>query len=241
MVHGVRYTGYGTWSTVNIQQSKVNSQQSMLNSQKSTVKSQKSKVNSQPRLLHLCDFDGTLTRGDSLLRFLWFSLPVSRLAWGSFVVLIKFLSLFFWGKWSNSTAKSALLSTFFKGKTMVELNALGAGFCSKIVPGLLRTDLLETLRLAAKNGDTVVIVSASLDLWLRPFCHLEGFDLLCTELEYLDGKYTGRFSTPNCNGQEKAVRILTAYDLQSFEKTIAYGNSEGDAAMFDLADEVFKF
>lgn len=121
------------------------------------------------------------------------------------------------------------------------MKALGAGFYAKIIPGLLRSDLLETLRLAVKNGEKVVIVSASLDLWLRPFCHVEGFELLCTELEFLDGKYTGRFSTPNCNGQEKAVRILADYDLQSYEKTIAYGNSEGDAAMFELADEVFKF
>jgi len=219
----------------------LNIQQSMLNSQQSTVNGQQSTVKGQPRLLHLCDFDGTLTKGDSLLRFLWFSLPAARLVWGSVVVLFKFLTLLFSEKWSNEAGKAALLSTFFKGKTIEAMKALGAGFYAKKIPGLLRSDLLEKLRLAVKNGEKVVIVSASLDLWLRPFCHVEGFELLCTELEFLDGKYTGRFSTPNCNGQEKAVRILADYDLQSYEKTIAYGNSEGDAAMFELADEVFKF
>lgn len=191
--------------------------------------------------LHLCDFDGTLTRGDSLLRFLLFAVPLPHLLAGSFISALKFLGLIFSGKWSNEAAKAAVLSTFFKGKSVAEMKALGEEFCQKKIRTMLRAELLERLRKALQNDETVVIVSASPDVWLRPFCAEEGFDLLCTELEFDSGQFRGNFATPNCNGAEKARRILAAYDLDSFEKIIAYGNSKGDAAMFALADEVVRF
>ncbi len=193
------------------------------------------------RQLHLCDFDGTLVRADSLLHFLLFAVSVPRLAGACLVLMFKFLALFFSGNWSNSAGKAAVASEFFKGKTALELHAMGAAFCQRKLPALMRGELLEKLRMALRQGDTVVIVSASFDLWLRPFCVAEGFDLLCTELEFEAGRFTGKFATPNCNGAEKARRIQEAYELTAYEKTCAYGNSAGDAAMFALADDVFKF
>lgn len=191
--------------------------------------------------LHLCDFDGTLTKGDSFLRFLLFAVPFTQLGWGSIVLVFKFLALFFSGKWSNEGAKAAVLSEFFKGKTAQEMAGLGANFYQQKIPSMLRVELLETLRKALQKGEIVVIVSASPDIWLRPFCEKEGFELLCTELAYKSGKFTGKFATPNCNGVEKARRIQAAYNLEAYEKISAYGNSKGDAAMYALADEVFKF
>ena len=203
------------------------------------MNSQKSTANGQQ--LHLCDFDGTLTRGDSFVRFLLFAVPLHQLALGGFVLIFKLLDLIFSGKWSNGAGKAAVLAEFFKGKTAEEMGGLGARFCQQKMPALLRTELLESLRQAFQMGETVVIVSASPDVWLRPFCAEEGFDLLCTELEFVGGQFRGKFATPNCNGPEKACRIQAAYDLSSFQKMIAYGNSKGDAAMFALADEVFRF
>lgn len=191
--------------------------------------------------LHLCDFDGTLTRGDSLLRFLWFAVPVYRLAAGCLVLIFKFSGLLLSGKWSNAAGKAMVFSVFLKGKTIAEMESLGETFHQRKLPGLLRTDLMEKLRHANQKGETVVIVSASADVWLRPFCLEAGFDILCTELEYESGLFTGLFATPNCNGAEKARRIRAAYALDSFDHISAYGNSKGDEAMFELADSVFKF
>ncbi len=208
--------------------------------------------------LHLCDFDGTLTRGDSFVRFLIFAVPLPRLALGGIVLLFHFSVLFLKGKWSNEAGKTAVLSYFFKGKTLEEMQALGEHFCQQKLPTLLRLELLALLRQARRDGHKVVIVSASVDTWLRPFCETEGFDLLCTALEFLANenkatplsghpplpevlRFSGHLATPNCNGAEKVRRIQGAYALHSFERIVAYGNSKGDAAMFGLAEEVFKF
>lgn len=197
--------------------------------------------------LHLCDFDGTLTRADSLLRFLRFAVPVWRLPLVAIVLFFRFLALVFRGKWSNEAGKETLLAQLFKHQPARELGALGERFCAEKLTALLRHDLLDQLRAARQKGDIVAVVSASPDIWLRPFCRAEGFDLICTELEFAregphgEMQFTGRLATPNCNGTEKARRIMAAYDLCFFSKIIAYGNSRGDAAMFELAHEVLRF
>lgn len=191
--------------------------------------------------LHLCDFDGTLLRRDSFVLFLGFTVPILPLVFGGMGLIFKFLGLIVVRKWSNSAAKAMVFSTYFKGRSRTEMQALAGSFCEQRIPALIRADLLKKLQNDRQNGDVVVIVSASPDLWLRPFCAAQGFELLCTALEFVDDKFTGGFATPNCNGPEKAHRILAAYPLQSFDKIIAYGNSRGDEAMYALADEVFRF
>lgn len=200
-----------------------------------------------PPTLHLCDFDGTLTWHDSLPRFLWFVVPTPQLVLGSILFVFNNLWLFFTFRWSKSTAKEALFACFFKGKTQADMQALGQAFCSGPLPSLLRRALLDNLRQHQRNGHTVAIVSASPDLWLRPFCVAEGFDLLCTELAYApdkksgESRFSGRFATPNCTGEEKVERIRARYRLSDFTKISAYGNSKGDEAMYTLATDIYQF
>lgn len=191
--------------------------------------------------LHLCDFDGTLTHEDSFLHFLRFAIPLPGLLGGGFVLIFKLLALVLTGQWSNGAGKAAILALFFKGKSEAEMRVLGEDFCQKKLPSMLRAALITQLRRAQEKGETVVIVSASLDVWLRPFCEKEGFALLCTELEYTDQNFTGNFATPNCKGPEKVQRIRAAYKLSEYKKIWSYGNSKGDAEMFELAEKVFKF
>lgn len=198
--------------------------------------------------LHLCDFDGTLTRHDSLWAFLRSTQTVPRLLGGISWVGLSFLGMVLTGKWSNSRGKERLIAHFFAGKTKSELARMGEWFVAQKLPRLLRSDLFASLQVAQRNGETVVVVSASPDIWLRPFCAAAGFDLICTELAYTQAPkvgaepvFDGYFATPNCQGAEKAVRIQGVYSLHLFEKIVVYGNSEGDSSMYQLATEVHHF
>lgn len=197
-------------------------------------------TNKMTRTLVLFDFDGTLTKGDTLVRFLVFALPPGQLLLGFTSLLFQFLALFFQGKWSNGKAKALLFSTFFKGRSQAEIESLGARFCEQLLPGLFRQNMLNLLRDYRLRGATIAVVSASPDLWLKPFVQAENIQLICTELAYVDGYFSGAFSTPNCNGAEKARRIQAEMPLANFEKIIAYGNSSGDEAMFALAHESYR-
>lgn len=200
------------------------------------------------KTIHLCDFDGTLTHRDSLWAFLLFTQPLPRLLGGLCWVGMSFLGMVLAGKWNNSRGKERLLAQFFAGKTKSELAKMGESFVLQKIPSLLRNDLFERLQTAQRNDEKVVVVSASPDVWLSPFCTAAGFDLICTELDYnqtLTGHsepvFSGYFATPNCQGFEKKVRIQAAYSLDLFDKIVAYGNSKGDFAMYELATEVHQF
>lgn len=195
---------------------------------------------SRPKL-HLCDFDGTLYRGNSLLQYLLFAVPAGRLFTAGFQLAFRFAGMFLRGKWANDEGKQGLLATLFKGKSQEEMQASGAAFARKEIPPAIRPALLHVLKNAQAEGDRVVIVSASLDLWLRPYAASQGFELICTELEYSGGIFTGGFARPNCNREEKVRRITAVISLSEYDKVIAYGNPGGDDAMFTLANEVFRF
>ena len=102
--------------------------------------------------------------------------------------------------------------------------------------GNLRGEVLRELLDHKAKGREVCIVSASLDIWLKPFAAQYEVNYLCTGVKYASGKYDG-FSGLNCNREEKAVRIKREYSLGTFGEIIAYGNSSGDKYMFELANQ----
>ncbi|MCF6339182.1 MAG: haloacid dehalogenase-like hydrolase [Sulfurimonas sp.] len=185
--------------------------------------------------LALFDFDGTLTKKDSLNEFLKHSVDTqtylqNMLRFAPFFILWQ-LSLI-----SNSTAKQHLLKMFFKDTNKDEFEKLAKEYSLTKIDSILRKDRFEILQKHKQDGDRVVIVSASLQSWLQPWCDKNKIELLCTQLEFIDGKVTGKFLTPNCSGLEKVNRIKEFLDLNMYETIYAYGDSSGDVQMLDIAD-----
>lgn len=193
----------------------------------------------KPRLV-LFDFDGTLTSGDSFGAFLWYSIPLGRLIAGCFKLLFHLPGLLLTPpEMRAERAKAFILHSFLGDKTRQALQEMGLRFYQNRLKTMLRPQLLERLRQHRDSGDTVALVSASVDIWLQVFCDVECISLICTMLAYEEDVFRGAFATLNCNREEKARRIREAYDLQQFSTIIAYGNSSGDQAMFNLASEVW--
>lgn len=90
---------------------------------------------------------------------------------------------------------------------------------------------------AKKYWHIVVVVSASIEDWLKPWCDENKVKLIATKLEFKNELITGRFASENCYGEEKVRRIKEVYALESFEYIYAYGDSSGDIKMLSLADE----
>lgn len=193
----------------------------------------------KPRIAFF-DFDGTLTRHDSLFGFARHAVGIRKL----FAALMKSMPvIMMWklGKRSNSEAKEALFGYLYKGLDSEFLRKKAESFAD-VLDRDLRPETMEKLQEHLRNGDEVVIVSASMGLWIGPWArrHTIG-KLLTTEPEVdASGKLTGKFLTPNCHGQEKERRILAAYpDIKEYT-SYAYGDSSGDDAMLALADHGIK-
>ena len=190
------------------------------------------------RQLALFDFDGTLTRADTLLEFIRHTHGTFRLQLG-LLVLSPVLVAFKVGLVPNWRAKSLLLWLFYGRKSEKQLRQWGETFSFQKVPHLLRAQGRERLRWHVSQGHEVVIVTASADVWLAPWCRRMGVELLATELEYAAEGFTGKLATPNCYGPEKVRRIEAAYALADYGRIFAYGDTRSDKPMLGLADEAF--
>jgi phosphatidylglycerophosphatase C len=188
--------------------------------------------------LALFDFDGTLTTKDSLLEFIKYSCGSFRY----YLVMAMFSPAIFYHTMitkDGEAAKQKLLSFLFKGKKQSELESIGVAFAEQVLPKIVRAEMMDVLRDMKKHGYRVVVISASISIWLKPWTDGLGVELICTEIEFLKGKFSGRFATPNCNGQEKVVRIKKHLNVMDYSPIYAYGNSKGDLPMLALADFPF--
>lgn len=194
--------------------------------------------NKERNKLALFDFDGTLTRRDTMLAFIQYVDGTWPLVW-SLIAMSPILLMTKLGRYDAEKAKKALLMRHFKGLTEEFLKQKAARFCSTDLPKLFSDDALEKLAFHRSKGHVVYVVSASLDLWIEPWLQAQNLPGICTKIAWTDGVFAGEFATPNCNGPEKARRIQEVLDLSQYERIFAYGDSRGDREMFALAHKTF--
>ena len=186
------------------------------------------------------DFDGTLTTKDSLKLFLIFAFGSFRY-WIGIGILSPWLIGYKLGFVEGGRAKEQLFRYFFRKMKISRFERLCSEF-QLILGRYIRPDMLERLQKARKAGDTLCIISASPENWIRPWAEKEGVDyVIATRLEAdSEGRLTGFFATPNCSGKEKVNRLLAAFpELQNNRKNYtlyAYGDSAGDKPLIDFAD-----
>ncbi len=190
------------------------------------------------KTLVLFDFDGTLTKRDTFPQFVFFSQGYFKGILG-FLFFSPYVFLFLLKLMDGAKLKEKLVAFYFKGENKESLDQKGKAFIEKLISTKsFNKGVFEEFENYIAQKHTVCIVSASLDIWIKPFCEKYGIDYLCTELEYVNCISAGKLKTPNCNGAEKAVRIKQKYNLPDYSKIIAYGNSGGDKAMFELATKI---
>jgi phosphatidylglycerophosphatase C len=185
--------------------------------------------------LALFDFDGTITFGDTFTPFLYFAVDPQRIFLGRFV-LAPVVAGYRLGLVSESRARVHVSAFGFRGKPESDVREAGALYARDVLPKTIRTRALERIKWHKAQGDTVVVVSASLDVYLRGWCREHGLDLICTELEVDRGIMTGRYREGDCVGKEKARRILERYRPDDYQEIYAYGDTHDDDDMLRLAN-----
>ena len=188
--------------------------------------------------LALFDFDGTMTSKDSMFAFIKFAVGRENYYKGLFTIFPTLMRYTF-KRIPNYLAKERLMVQFFRGYKTDEFKAIADKYSLEEIDKIIRPKAAEKMRWHKFKGHKVVIVSASMECWLRAWCERENIMLIATKLDTKGEKLTGKFSTKNCHGQEKVNRIKELLDLDSYEYIYAYGDSSGDTALLALADESF--
>lgn len=181
------------------------------------------------------DFDGTLTRSDSLLPFLKYIAGVWRF-YGGLIVLSPVLLGYVLRLIPNDLAKRWVLAYFLRGMTTAELAPKGRRFAEEVLPGLLRPEAVERLQWHRAQGHRTVLVSASLEVYLQPWGRAMGFDhVLGTRLAVKGARLTGHFDGENCYGPQKVERLTSWLGDLSQHDLYAYGDSSGDRELLAVA------
>lgn len=193
----------------------------------------------QARVVAAFDFDGTICAKDSMWIFLRYSFGNMQVAKALFFaapwIIASFLRII-----DNGRAKEKLVGILFKGGQKQQFDTIGAKFAEFIHhSNLLYVDALERITWHKQQNHEVVLISASLSIWLVPIAKKLQVNCICTEMEVYQRKFTGKFSTKNCKGKEKVNRLLKLFPDREVYQLYAYGDSNGDKELLRFADHSF--
>lgn len=184
--------------------------------------------------LALFDFDGTITDTDSFSTFiklttpkrrkLAFALPLLTAKWGYQAGLM-----------TATRARQIAVNYALGNRDADTMRQLGSEYANTVLPGFIRPEAQRAMDWHRQRGDTLVLVSASLDLYLQPWAESQGMTLICSRVEISDGKLTGKYLGQDCCGEEKARLVRNSLDLGKFNVIHAYGDTSEDKEMLAIA------
>lgn len=201
------------------------------------------------RTIDVYDFDGTITKSDTLILFIKYCygtwhLVEALILFSPMLILMKLHII------NNGKMKERLFGYFFHGMSLDEFNRKCDSFARQNKRAIMRESIMSKIECAIEDHIPVFIVSASIDNWVIPFFYdnnrIYSLDndkpikIIGTQVEVRDGILTGHFSTPNCYGAEKVRRLKEALpDLDNDRSSyyiFAFGDSRGDKEMLEYAD-----
>ena len=187
--------------------------------------------------LALFDFDGTLCRQDSFSRF-FFEVLTKREILLRGIKLLPWLVAYIVHAYPAAKMRPRVFCALLQHHNAANIQEQAHRYAQHLL-SQLNPQLLQQLHAHQARGDRVVLVSASLNLYLAPFCQALNIELLCTEVEIQDHTLTGHYASPDCSGPEKQARVLANYCLSDYAKIYAYGNSAEDHELLSLAHYPF--
>jgi phosphatidylglycerophosphatase C len=187
------------------------------------------------------DFDGTMVPGDSLVPYLWRAAGPRRFLLAVLRHGLRIALATGPGIGSRDAAKAAFVRSTLAGLPLAQARKVAEAFASEL-ERRVDPDALARVRWHRDRGHELVLLSASLELYLEPLAEALGFDAaLATRLvvDAADDVLTGELDGPNVRAHEKVVRLRRWLGGERCELW-AYGDSAGDRELLALADHGFK-
>lgn len=186
------------------------------------------------------DLDHTLSRSDSFLWYL-FGFLVRR-PWRLIrcVHLPVVVLLFGAGSVNNAGLKASFLRAVLGGVRKEDLSAWTQVFVDRFIRSQMRREGVAAVQAHRQVGDRVILLTASPDCYVTELGRRLGFDeVICTEVEWKDGRLSGKLVSSNMRGQEK-VRALQDIRARHDQRPItAYADHQSDLAMLQMVDHAY--
>lgn len=186
--------------------------------------------------LALFDFDGTISNLDSTTLF-YKSLYSNRFAFiyrHLFLCLPQFLAYHF-NLTNYLPLKRKRLQIHIGILSDDNFNRHLLKFQQVHLPSILKESAIERINWHINQGHDIWVVSASYDFLLSQWCEKMNIGLIVNKT--VKNQHTCIFDGEDCNYSNKVHQILKRINISDYNKIYAYGDSDGDKNMLELAHE----
>lgn len=191
--------------------------------------------------LAIFDLDGTITRRDTLFPY------VMSVVWRRPARLLRVLARmpgallrFAFAGRDRGPLKEALIVAGLAGLTRDELGTATRRFVARLQAHGLHADALARIEAHRSQGDHMVLMSASPDIYVPAIARALGFnETICTGVRWEGMRLCGELVTENRRGEEKRRCVEQLRQREPGCTIIAYGNSASDVPHLRLCDRGF--
>jgi len=134
--------------------------------------------------------------------------------------------------------KQVMLTCIAAGQPAGVIAAVNDEFVASWIPHRCRPGALDAIATHQKNGDIVVLATASNDIHVLPIARALGIEKVVATRAEVDGqgRLTGRILGPNCYGADKLDMVKAALGPVT-DATIAYSDHHSDWPLLTWAGE----
>ena len=131
--------------------------------------------------------------------------------------------------------------TTFKNKKLEDLNDLLLKFTSEKIEPMINIYALRLLHKHSHNHDVMLLASATNSVIVNPIARRLGFkNIVSTEVEVIDGTYTGKVLGIPALGEGKLTKVkewMIQNNIKSFDKTFFYSDSINDLPLLSAVNK----
>jgi phosphatidylglycerophosphatase C len=182
------------------------------------------------------DLDGTITRRDTLWPYLrgW----ARRHPRADFWPRASCAAAGFARDRDRGRLKSRLIRIAMGGAARRDVAAWTAGYVASLGDAELCPGALEAIARHRAAGDRLVLLSASVDLYVPDIGRRFGFDeTICTTVAWDGDRLDGALTSENRRGVEKRRCVESLRGSHPALRAVAYANAASDFPHFEAVDE----
>lgn len=182
------------------------------------------------------DLDGTLARRDTLFGYVLGFARRHPLRLLRYLAVLPGLISYAFHR-DRGRLKGALIHAVMGGARREDVDAWTDLYVPRLIARGLFAEGLAAVRYHRAQGDHLVLMTATVDLYVPALANALGFDdHLCSHVSWTGNRLDGHLSSPNMRGEEKAVALRRTAARFPGRRLMGYGNSSPDLPHLHLVD-----
>ena len=184
------------------------------------------------------DLDGTITRSDTLAGYV-FGFACWR-PWRllGYLGVLPTLLRFALRRADHGELKGRVIRSVMGAASQAEIRAWPAVWVPRLLARGVFPEALAAIAQHRAAGDRLVLMSATVDLYVPELASVLGFDAhICSQVAWDGVRLDGRLSSPNVRDEEKARQLRRLAAAHPGRRIMGYGNSRPDLPHLRLVDK----